>query len=188
MNGYAMIQRYLQERSLGCVHDRLKKRRDQQEVDQIMTNLLRLTVVAWTTASCLHRNYIAPNLTATAVTSSSSLTLTKQQLCSYLSAAHCTSDKPELVMASVVEDVKLVDIAGHCYRQRTQPIMGSRSRDRAAAAAHTPAQDWQVEEELEILTLEDEQIDESLINQEGDSYVTQLSIDAQVSCVSCQLS
>jgi hypothetical protein len=90
-------------------------------------------------------------------------------------------------MASVVEDVELVDIAGHCYRQRTQPIIGSRSRDRpgtGAAAGHTAAQDWQVEEELEILTMEDEQIDDSLISQEGDSYVTHLSIDAQASGVS----
>jgi hypothetical protein len=91
-------------------------------------------------------------------------------------------------MASVVEDVQLVEIAGHRYRQRTQPIIGSRNRDRAGTgtpAAHTAVQDWQVEEELEILTLEDEQIDDSLISQEGDSHVTHLSVDAQASAFSC---
>lgn len=82
-------------------------------------------------------------------------------------------------MASVV-DVRLVDIAGHTYRQRINPITGS--RDRTAAAAEYQ-QDWQAEDldELEILTLEVEQIDELLIRQDGDSYVTTLSIDSQVS-------
>jgi hypothetical protein len=83
-------------------------------------------------------------------------------------------------MASVVEDVELTNIAGHTYRQRIHPITGSRNRGQHAGAAQQ--QDWQAEdfEELEILTMEDEQIDESLINQEGDSYVTQLSVDPQV--------
>lgn len=84
-------------------------------------------------------------------------------------------------MASVVEDVTLLDIAGHSYRQRIHPILGSRDRGRTAAEAQQA--DWQEEEyeEMEILTIEDEQMDESLISQEGDSYVTQLSVDPQVS-------
>jgi hypothetical protein len=86
-------------------------------------------------------------------------------------------------MASVVEGVTLLDMAGHCYRQRIHPITGSRDRGRTAAEAQQA--DWQEEEfeEMEILTIEDEQIDESLISQEGDSYVTQISADPQVSSV-----
>lgn len=91
-------------------------------------------------------------------------------------------------MASVVEDVELTNIAGHTYRQRIQPITGSRSRSRSQhAAAAQQQQDWQAEdfEELEILTMEDEQIDESLISQDGDSYVTHLSVDPQVGVSYC---
>jgi hypothetical protein len=84
-------------------------------------------------------------------------------------------------MASVVEGVELNNIAGHTYRQRIHPITGSRKGSQHAAVA-AQQQDWQAEdfEELEILTMEDEQIDASLITQEGDSYVTQLSVDPQV--------
>jgi len=87
-------------------------------------------------------------------------------------------------MASVIEGVNLLDIAGHTYRIRTQPIIGSKQSKSTPAAEYQ--QDWQAEEELEILTMEDEPIDESLIMQEGDSFVTQLSVDSQVSgCLSC---
>lgn len=83
-------------------------------------------------------------------------------------------------MASVIEGVNLLDIAGHTYRLRTQPISGSKQSKSTPAAAADYQQDWQAEEELEILTMEDEPIDESLITQEGDSFVTQLSVDSQV--------
>ena len=82
-------------------------------------------------------------------------------------------------MASVVEGVQLLDVAGHTYRVRTQPITGSKGNARAAPAA-TFQQDWEAEEELQILTIEDEPIDESLITQEGDTYMTKIAIDSQV--------
>lgn len=84
-------------------------------------------------------------------------------------------------MASAVEGVQLLDVAGHIYRIRTQPITGTKSsKGRPAAAAQQPVHDWQEEEELEILTLEDAEIDESLITQQGDSFITQLAVDSQV--------
>lgn len=81
-------------------------------------------------------------------------------------------------MASVVEGVELLHVAGCCYRHRTQPIVGTRSSQHTAAAAHN--QDWQVQEELEMLTLEDEAVDDSLIEQNGDVYSTKLSVDSKV--------
>jgi hypothetical protein len=83
-------------------------------------------------------------------------------------------------MAGVVEDVRLVAIAGHTYRLRAQPITAHPSRTLAKQQQQLHQQDWQLEEELQILTLEDEEVDDSLITQSGDGFVTQLGVDAQV--------
>lgn len=89
-----------------------------------------------------------------------------------------------MASAAVVEDVRLVEIAGHTYRQRTQ-LPGTRDCGRPTAAAPQQQQaDWSAEdiEELEILTMEDAQDAElAHISPESDSsFVSQIDLDPQV--------
>jgi hypothetical protein len=87
-----------------------------------------------------------------------------------------------MASAAVMEDVRLLEIAGHTYRQRTQ-LPGTRDRGRPAPQQQQQA-DFSAEdmEELEILTMEDAQDAElAHISQEGDgSFVSQIDIDPQV--------
>lgn len=89
-------------------------------------------------------------------------------------------------MASVVEGVQLLQVAGHTYRQRTEPITGSSTQHSKRHVHVEELQDWQVDEETELLNEEAAaaEVDEinSLIIQEGDSFVTQLFVDPEVSC------
>lgn len=85
--------------------------------------------------------------------------------------------------SAVVEDVRLVEVAGHTYRQRTQ-LPGTRDRGRPTARPQQQQADWSAEdmEELEILTMEDAQDAElAHISEESDgSFVSQIDLDPQV--------
>lgn len=58
-------------------------------------------------------------------------------------------------MASVVDGVRLLQVAGHTYRQRTQPIDADSSRGRRQRKQHQQQQqqqlDWEAAEEAELL-------------------------------------
>lgn len=82
-----------------------------------------------------------------------------------------------VAMASVVH-TQLLRVGNHTYRMRTQPIVGGRPLDEPQYAEEEAA--WQEDE----AGIDDagELLDDSLISQEGDSYVTRISVDPEV-CV-----
>jgi hypothetical protein len=95
---------------------------------------------------------------------------------------------------SDVVNVQLLQVDGHTYRLRTQPIGGKplpkqqrqeqyyEDEEEAAAAA------WEQEQGRAeaVDAAADELIDESLISQEGSSFVTRISVDPQVRSNSAQ--
>jgi hypothetical protein len=97
-------------------------------------------------------------------------------------------------MANVV-NVQLLHVDGRTYRVRAQPIGGKplpqqqqqqhyEDEEEAAAAAWEEAQGAGEADDAAA----DELIDESLISQEGDIFVTRISVDPQVcGCSRCVL-